>query len=230
MIYNSAVRAYLILLASTGCSQIFGIEAPQRLDGAVADTAQDDAPADVAARVTATFQNGVGGYISARDTWIDSGAPNLSHDRDSPLRIRDPDRWSMLAFADIFGDAAGQIPPTATIESAHLEVYLANNNCEASVAQILVPWVATVTYNTFGPTPGAQMTEDFSSPFAVLPTAMLGKISLDVTTSLTAWQTAPQSNNGWLFVPTGGLTDCTVRSSDENQPLMRPLLSVTYVP
>jgi hypothetical protein len=74
------------------------------------------------------------------------------------------------------------------------------------------------------------MTEDFATPFAPIPTTMPGKISIDVTNSVKAWQAAPLSNNGWLFVPTGGATDCTIRSSDENQVQYRPLLSITYVP
>jgi hypothetical protein len=218
------------LLASTGCSQIFGIEPPQRLDGAVADSTVDsDAPPDVAS-MTVTFQNGVDGYTSTIDTWIDANGPNMSRENDSPLRVRNADRWAMLAFAAIFGNTATQIPPSATIESARLDLILANNNCQASLADILVAWTESVTYNTFGPTAGPQMTEDFATPFAPIPTTMPGKISIDVTNSVKAWQAAPLSNNGWLFVPTGGATDCTIRSSDENQVQYRPLLSVTYVP
>ena len=226
------MRAVLILLASTGCSQIFGIEAPQRLDGAVTDSLDEhrDASPDIANRMMATFQQGVDGYTGARDTWIDSGAPNISRENDSPLRIRSADRWSMIAFGSLFGTAATQIPPMATIENAQLEFVLANNNCQVSLAEIVVQWADTVTYNTFGPTPGPQMTEDFSTPFAVVPTTTIGKASIDVTDSLETWHSAPDSNNGWLFVPTGGANDCTVRSSDENQAQLRPLLSVTYVP
>ena len=227
------MRAVLILLASTGCSQIFGIEAPQRLDGGVTDGARDasrDASADGAGRVTVTFQDGVDGYASTRDTWIDSGAPNITRDKDSPLRIRDADRWGLLAFGAIFGNAATQTPPGATIDAARLDVVLTNNNCQASLADIVVTWADTVTYNTLGPTPGPQMTEDFSTPFAVIPTTTIGKISIDVTNSVRAWQAAPAANNGWLFVPTGGTNDCAVRSSDENQAQLRPLLSVTYAP
>jgi hypothetical protein len=224
------VRAVLILLAATGCSQILGIEAPQRLDAAVADATQDDAPPDVGMRMTLTFQNGVGGYTSARDTWIDSGAPNMSRENDSPLHVRNAERWSLLAFDALFGDTPTQIPPTATIDSAHLDVFIATNNCQASLADIVVPWADTVTYNTFGPTPGPQMTEDFSTPFAVVPTTLIGKVSIDVTNSVKAWKATPAGNNGWLFVPTGGTNDCAIRSSDENQAQLHPLLSVTYVP
>jgi hypothetical protein len=218
------------LLASTGCSQIFGIDPPQRLDAALADSALDGDAPPVAVPITVTFQNGVDGYTSARDTWIDAGGPNMSRENDSPLRIRNGDRWALLAFADIFGTGATQIPPSATIQSARLDVILANNNCQASLANILVAWTDSVTYNTLGPTAGPQMTEDFSTPFAPLPTAMPGTISIDVTNSVKAWQSAPLSNNGWLFVPTGGTTDCTIRSSEENQSQFRPLLSITYVP
>ena len=227
------MRAVLILLASSGCSQIFGIESPQRLDGAVADSSQDgprDAPSDVSSRRTITFQSDVDGYGGARDTWIDAGAPNMSRENDSPLRVRNSDRWAMLAFTAIFGNAPSQIPPDARIESARLEVILTNNNCQAGLADIVVAWPDTVTYNTFGADPGPQITDDFSTPFAVIPTTMIGKVTVDVTKSVKAWQTAPAMNNGWLFVPTGGANDCAIRSSDENQAQLRPLLSVTYDP
>jgi hypothetical protein len=144
--------------------------------------------------------------------------------------MRNGERWALLAFPAIFGDVAPQISPSASVESARLDLILANGNCEASIADIVVAWTDSVTYNTFGLTAGAQMNEDFSTPFAVLPTVTPGKISVDVTTSVKAWQTAPLSNNGWLLVATGGLADCTIRSSDENQLQLRPLLSVTYVP
>lgn len=224
------MRAVLILLASTGCSQIFGLEAPQRFDAAVADTTQADAPRDAGMPMTVTFQNDVAGYTSARDTWLDANGPNVSRQNDSPLRIRNADRWALLAFADLTGPAATQIPPSATIVSARLDIVLAATNCQASLADVLVAWPEAVTYNTFGPTPGPQVTEDFATPFAPLPTATPGPVSIDVTNSVKAWQTAPQSNNGWVFVPTGGTTDCTIRSSKENQAQLRPLLSITYVP
>ena len=104
------MRAVLILLASSGCSQIFGIEAPQRLDGAVADSSQDgprDAPSDVSARRTITFQSDVDGYAGARDTWIDAGAPNMSRENDSPLRVRNSDRWAVLPFSGRMSSRVG---------------------------------------------------------------------------------------------------------------------------
>ncbi len=224
------MRAVLILLASTGCSQIFGIETPQRLDSSV-DGPRDAAPdttTDSSPVMSLSFQNGVGGYTSERDTYIDSGSPDASRENDSPLRIRNADRWGLIDFKAVFGNNPEQVPATSTITGAHVELVIGNNNCQAGLADIVVAWPDAVTYNTFGPTPGPQMTEDFDTPFVAIPTAVTGKVSVDVMASLQRWQMAPSSRNGWLIVPTGGTNDCTVRSGEENILQMRPKLVVSF--
>lgn len=226
------MRAALILLASTGCSQLFGLESPERIDGGLADARRDaaaDGASDASTLAMVSFQNGTGGYTSARDTYIDAGAPNASRENDNQLRIRSADRWALIEFEALFGSSATQLPPMATIASAHLELVIANNNCEMSIADIVVSWPDAVTYNTFGPTPGPQMTEDFAAPFAVIPVATVGKVSVDVTASVQRFQSTPASNNGWLLVGTGGQNDCTVRSS-EDLLNSRPKLVIAYTP
>lgn len=85
---------------------------------------------------TVSFQNGVGGYQGTQDTWINGEAGNLSYG-DRPFLLADDDRTqrpqpdregeALLKFADIFGEAANQIPLGATITRADLKLTLADD-------------------------------------------------------------------------------------------------------
>lgn len=224
------MRAVLILLASTGCSQIFGLEAPQRIDAGndiVIDAARDGSVVPPDALVTLTFRQGANGYTGASDTYIDAGAPNASREADSLIRVRDAQRWGLLQFSGVFGSTADRIPPAATIVSATLQLAMQGVNCTGTIADVNVSWTDTVTYNTFGPTPGVQITEDHAIPSIAMPT-MPGLQSLDVIDSVKHWQTT--SNNGWIFIADAGGGECTFRSGDDAFLQMHPLLTVSYMP
>lgn len=232
MIYNSAVRGVLILLASTGCSQIFGIDSPVALDAA--SNGAIDAPSDTAvppsdALVTVTFEEGTNGYTGTEDTYIDSGSPDLAKDMDQLVRIRDNQRWGLLDFTSVFGTTANRVPPSATIVSATLKIQIQSTNCTGMIADVTTPWTNAVTYNTFGPTPGVQSTEDYSTTVAAIPTQP-GLASIDVANSFRTWQMG--TNNGWIFLATvgSGGGDCTFRSSDDGILMQHPKLIVTYAP
>lgn len=222
--------AALLLLASSACSQIFGLDAPQvtpadapRGDGLV-DTVEMDAAPD-AGRVTVSFQQGVNLYANAKDTWIDAGTPNQIKDTDAQLRWRASLRWALLEFNAIFGATSGRIPQGSTIVSAQLEIMLSGNNCTADIREVLISWADTDTYNTFGPSAGVDP-GDIGPVINPVPTANNIAI-VDVTSSLTAWRADPTMNHGWILEGLSG-ADCIGRSSEDGVPANRPKLVVTY--
>lgn len=68
----------LLLLSTSACSQIFGIDSPQLVL---------DAPPPSEGMMSVTLQQGLDGYASARDTFIDRGSPTSTNDTDSIARI-----------------------------------------------------------------------------------------------------------------------------------------------
>jgi hypothetical protein len=227
--------AALLLLASSACSQIFGLDSPQvviptdaaRMDGVV-DTPPIDASADGSVGVTISFQQGTNAYASAQDTWIDGGAPNQIKDGDSQMRWNATQRSGLIQFNAIFGSMAGRIPQQATIESARLSIYMNQANCTGDVREVAIAWLDTVTYNTFGATAGVDAS-DLGPVVNPTPT-VTNTTTIDVTSSLIKWGADPTTNNGWIFVGTGGGGDCIARSSEDGIIANRPMLTVTYLP
>ncbi|HSD87549.1 MAG TPA: DNRLRE domain-containing protein [Kofleriaceae bacterium] len=227
--------AALLLLASSACSQIFGLDSPQgvipgdapRMDG-IADTAAIDASGDGAVAVTVSFQQGSNAYASAQDTWLDGVNPNQTRDGDTQLRWNDTLRSALIQYNAIFGSTAGRIPQQATIQSASLSIFMSQANCTGSVREVAIGWVDTVTYNTFGALAGVDMS-DLGPVVNPTPT-VTNQSSIDVTSSLVKWRADPTTNNGWIFVGTGGGGDCVARSSEDGTVANRPMLTVTYLP
>jgi len=226
--------AALLLLASSACSQIFGLDSPQvvpadapRMDGIV-DTAPIDASADGAIAVTISFQQGSNAYASTQDTWIDGGSPNQTRDGDTTIHWKAAQRWALIQFNAIFGSMAGRIPQQATIQSARLSIVMTQVSCTGELREVAIGWVDTVTYNTFGATAGVDAA-DLGPVVNPTPT-VLNQSSIDVTSSLVKWRIDPTTNNGWILEGTGGGADCIARSSDDGVVANRPMLTVTYLP
>ncbi len=193
-------------------------------DGAIADGLP----------ITLVFRDGLDGYTGTVDTYLDLGAPDadrhlvetfLWHD-DTPTTSSQ--QHGLLRFDAIFGP--GAIPAGATIRSAELALVIfdACGGSAGSVSETTREWASTVTWNTFGPTPGVQP-DDLRTTVAAAP-MLDGRNVVDVTASLAAWAADPTRNNGWIFSPFAMNGDaCGVRSSEVIDELSRPELTVTFV-
>lgn len=218
----------MLVVALTGCRGILGLDTPALgVDAAGADSGdapRADAAIDVApGYVSVSFQQGVSGYGDGHDTYIDSGSPNATRGMDSRLRYRVGARWALIWFDGIF--ATGQVPAGATIQTAQLTVEVDQANCAADLVETTVPWDETVTYNTFGPSPGVD-TADLGATVATVA-QMQGAQTLNVTASVSAWSADPATNHGWILVPGAG-ADSQISSNEDGVPSSRPHLVVVF--
>jgi hypothetical protein len=200
-------------------------------DASNGNEAMPDAPPDgPPGSVTVTFQNGVNNYGAAIDTYIDGQNPGTTHTDDTLIRMKyDPDkpRAILIRFDEIIG--LGKVTLNATILSATLTVSVNNNNAAGKISEVAIPWAETVTWDTFGLTPGIDGT-DLGLGVADVPT-MIGPQSIDVKQSLIAWAQDGDKNYGWIFIPTQtGAGDTTLKSTEDGVITNRPKLSVTFFP
>lgn len=211
----------LVLFATAGCGEIFGLDAPILYDAPTTLDHPADAPGT---RITVAFQGGVDGYADVHDTYIDGGNPGSMHDNDVRLRWRDT-RAALIWFDKIFTSTG--IPIDGRIESASLRVRVDIANASADVIESAVAWSDGVTYDTFGITPGIDDT-DLGAVVATVPAAV-GTQDIDVTASLQRWAVEPATNHGWVFranPPTG--SESTIKSTDDGTVTERPRLTVTF--
>jgi hypothetical protein len=228
--------ALVIALAGTGCSRLFGLDTPQLStdagsdDAGRGDAAIDAQPVDGAVDAnpkeeTLVFVQGSNGYSGAFDTYISQGSPTSSYPNDTGLRFRGTDRWALIEFDGILGGSG--IPTGATIISATLTVYFQNPN-PSLVNEVSIPWSSTVTYDTFGGSPGVQA----GDVGALVDNAgsVTGAHDYDVTASISRWQAGTTNNYGWMFAADGGGGGDGIIRSCEDANNQRPKLTVTYLP
>ncbi|MEO1348073.1 MAG: NF038122 family metalloprotease [Cyanobacteria bacterium J06635_15] len=154
---------------------------------------------------TLTFQQGVNGYSGTVDTWLHGFDPNSTFGSDTQLSV-DGDWWGqethiLLRFEELFGTQAGQIGLDDTINSAVLELALTNSGRDVAIYEMLQSWSENDSWNSAGNGIQTDGVEAANVPFIVTDLTG-GIVSIDVTSSLQAWQADPSSNYGWAFLPT----------------------------
>ena len=102
-----------------------------------------------------------------------------------------------------------------------------NTGDTGDVREVLIPWDETVTYNTFGTTPGAQPGDYGAQQVASAPGGSIGSYSIDVTSSLQKWAADPALNRGWIILWTAG-NSVEASSSEAATVSNRPKLSVLF--
>ena len=188
------------------------------------------------------FQYGVGGYEGQQDTVIFSLEPDSNFGTEGHISADQQDfnnvRQGLLKFDNIFGNRPGQIPFGATINSAHLNVFVqdsSNASMQMSLYRMLTDWdESTATWNFFGGSTGGiggvQASEGESSnlpPDAVLldskrtPDRPPRRVVFDVTKSLEYWA-AGAANFGWLIesAATNGWDFRTKNSNLADRPVL----------
>lgn len=183
------------------------------------------------APIVVTFQQGVGGYVLSRDTFLNANAVTTSNATVTPLIIdggppATDERHALLRFDGIFGNGVGQVPPGATIESATLTINVTNESTTgASLHRMIGTWEDSATWSSMI---GGVQADGIEAEIVadVSGASGLGTYMLDVTASIEAWS-AGAINRGWAFLPLG--TDSWQFSSAEATTVgQRPLLTITY--
>jgi hypothetical protein len=187
---------------------------------------------------TLTFQQGVSGYMGMVDTFIQQPAPTTEFSSNAGVEWdgevtsgQGDDEVTLIRFDDIFGSAAGQIPAGATILSATLRYRVSSvansQGNPANVYESLAAWQENVTWNTFGGEAGVQADEYTNLVASAPATATNTEYTIDVAFSIQRWLADPNTNLGWIFVPTGN--DGVILFSSESATVANhPLLSVTF--
>ncbi len=182
---------------------------------------------------TESFQLGEGGYAGSVDTYIEVST-GAHGGEDHLFWDNDPQKFTLLRFEDLFTSEGGPIPDNAQIGSAELTYVLDDNGNPGNVHEVLIDWDGNTDYAGFGALAGAQAGDDYVATAlpAQAPGTLVGTetaYTLDVTSSIVAWQANPASNKGWIIVPTG-VSGVGIRSAEHATSGHRPKLTVHCLP
>jgi len=197
-------------------------------DGAVIDSfviTEDDV---ITIEQSTAFQEGVSGYVSTSDTYLWETQPTADNSIATQLFVDGNDAGgvvqSLIQFGDIFGTNPGQIPLDAQISAALLQLEVTNPGDSLGVHRMLQPWSETGNWSSLASGIQLDDVEALSTPDASTGFVSTGLLSIDVTTSVEAWQNNPASEYGWALVPGGG-DGVDFSSSEGSSP---PRLVVAY--
>ena len=180
-----------------------------------------------------SFQQGVNGYTSAHDTYIEAGAPTVAHAAGTAIGVDgSPLTQGLIRFDNIIGSGAGQVAQGSQVISAKLVLLTGNVSGDGTTAKMslfpmLNAWSDTATWDSLvGGVSTNGIEASSTSEFGVTPTTRDIFAIFDVTKSLQQWVLDPTKNNGWLLNPSG--TDGWNFDSSEFATLgLRPMLEVT---
>ncbi|MBN2476320.1 MAG: lamin tail domain-containing protein [Pirellulales bacterium] len=181
-----------------------------------------------------SFQDGVNPdatYAGTVDTEIRWSTPTADLSTETSINVDGSDDGgavqALIRFDNIFGDGPGQVALTDPIARATLTLNVTDTGDNMQLHRMLSGWAETSNWNTFGGN-GVQANgiEAMATADAVASAGSTGRITIDVTSSVLAWQAAPSSNHGWVLLPTGsGGVDFD--SHEDGTGANRPMLSVT---
>ncbi|MCY2966853.1 MAG: DVUA0089 family protein [Planctomycetota bacterium] len=178
--------------------------------------------------VTATFQNGVNGYVGTADVWLQASVPATANGSSTLLGVDgSPLEQTLIQFADLFGNAAGQIPVGATIQSATLRIEITDPGDAPNLYRMRTPWNESATWDSLGAGVQANGVEAETASDGSF-VANNGVVSIDVTAALAAWAATPGNNYGWVLLPSGS-NGVDMTSSEATTVASRPSLTVPYV-
>ena len=184
---------------------------------------------------TATFQEGVGGYNSTVDTFVDQLNPNTNNSVATTLQVDLNDgandtAQTLIRFDNIFGTGTGQIPYNVYITSATLTVNVTNlssSGATISMHEMLTSWNDTSTWNSMTGGISLNNVEAATTADSILANP-------DVTGSVTftgledriqSWIDGASTNNGWVI----NSNNTNGWDFDSSEGSIKPLLTVTYV-
>ena len=195
----------------------------------------------------ATFQQGLNGYASARDTqlWQEfpdtNYAPNqdLTADLDTGAAAGNQTAQVLVRFDNLFGVGANQVPANAIIHSAKLICQTPRNvtgtdfdsNDTFRSHRMIMDWTDLATWNSTGGGISANDVEAATTAsFSAVPDVDGGPTIFDVTGDVELFK-AGTANRGWVIRPSSSGTGdgWTFRSSDyATNAALRPALEIVY--
>ena len=193
----------------------------------------------VHAQTTLTFQDGLGGYAGTQDTMVRSADAGGAYGSEDYVSVDGDDgspglqpNHGLLRFDDLFGTAAWQIQPGATIVSATLTLQVFNPGSGLSVYDMLSAWSEDSTWNSLGGGVQANGIEAAAAPLWTVgandgvANVDVGALAIDVTGSLQAAQ-GGATWTGWAMLPfTNGTNGIDFSTSEYVLAADRPLLTV----
>ncbi len=184
----------------------------------------------------AVFQEGVNGTTA--DTYLRGASPTTNHGDEIEVSADGADASfpidALIRFSDLFGTNPGQIPPTATIVSAHLVTRSVTANSQSGstygLYRMLIPWEESSTWDSMVTGIDPDDVEAVSTADATFVPNGTVPFSLtnDVTASVTAWFTGAAQNYGWVINIVSGTDGYDFASSEYTTVTDRPMLIVTY--
>ncbi|MGD9739913.1 MAG: DNRLRE domain-containing protein [Bauldia sp.] len=165
---------------------------------------------------TLTFEQGVDGYTGTADTFFQTGNPAATNGEAEEWEWDGEDadgrNYGLLRFNGLFGTAANQVPPNATIVRAELVLGVTDGGDAAEIAtlhNLLRPFSEFMNLSTFTTNPEPTADADFeAATVAEIPGPEEGDVlTVDVTTSVDRWFRGELPNYGWIVAPggTGGV-------------------------
>lgn len=145
-------------------------------------------------------------FDDGTDTFIQEGNPDADNSKKSTLEVDGQDMGgevqALLRFNDLFGAAPEQIPLNAEIKSASVELDITNKGNKINFHAMLKDWDDTDNWNDFGGDGIQADNTEAAMASVVANPSRKGKLSVDVTESVQAWQQG-SNNYGWAILPTG---------------------------
>ena len=180
-----------------------------------------------------SFQQGINGYSSTIDTYIEEISSTADNSAASTLivdrRLNDTNNNQgqiLLRFDDIFGTGSGQIPPNSTIYSATLEINVTNaSDAGALLHRMLQTWNATDNWDTWTNGIDANDIEAASAADSSSGGSLVGLATIDVTQDLQTWSNNTAGNYGWAWLPPSTDDSWQFDSAEGGTP---PKLVVSY--
>jgi hypothetical protein len=162
-----------------------------------------------------TFQQGLGGYNGATDTFVSSGAPAANQGAAGGLTIGkvstgDGQDVGLIKFDNLFGAGDGQVPANAEIVLARLKFHVTDGGDGFEMRRMLTDWSGSATWADSFTDASMALVADGSSGGGTDD----GTIVVDVSAAVKAWQ-GGAANYGWALAPLFGTDDpLTVESSE----------------
>ncbi len=182
-----------------------------------------------ASAATATFRQGVSGYLSAVDTYVRSDQAATSFGATDPILVDrlSPLSHGLLRFENIVGNGVGQVPPGSLITSATLTLNVVNLGNAIQFYRMRDSWSGASTWDSLAGGITADGSDAFAGVEAQFTPSAIQVYVVDVTTSVQIWANLAAPNLGWALLPTGD-DGVQFNSSENATATVRPLLTINY--
>jgi len=192
---------------------------------------------------TLQFQQGLAGYTGAADTQVRGADPTINYGAELEIGVDASDggfpTQSLLRFDNLFGNAAGQIPPGSVIVGATLTLTITSEGSGIRFHEMLQAWNAnTITWNSAANGLQANGIEAAAQPlFTVgandgggnIPS---GTLVIDFSSAVQRLQSGAGGSLGWALLPwtPDGTNGVDFYSAEWDTLAERPLLTVQISP